>query len=74
MSNRLRCATCGQFVTLREDQQVYCRKCEETVPLAAAILALMAQADEAGQRLDVMSVRPGPERRLTYDLLDPIVP
>ena len=67
-SHNLKCATCGTYISLI-GQIVRCSKCRTQLPLQAAILTIMAQADEDGRLVDIQSIRAGLSGRLTFDFL-----
>jgi len=66
--HHLQCAVCGTYIEL-EGQTVNCSKCKTDAPLQAAILTIMAQADEDGRLIDIQSIRSGIDGRLTYQFL-----
>lgn len=67
-AHHLQCAICGTYIKLA-GQTVSCSKCKTDAPLQAAILTIMAQADEDGRLIDIQSIRPGNAGKLTYRFL-----
>jgi hypothetical protein len=71
--NTIRCADCGEFLSLN-GQTVSCARCirrgspTATGSLAQTILAIETQASETGHSLDVGSLKADGRGRLTFSV------